>query len=292
MDVGKRYAANGKPVISYEFFPPRNETAAAQFDKVIDTLVETDPDYVSVTFGAGGSTREGSYQTVTKLIADKKISTVAYIAGFGLGPEDISREMDRYEKLGVETIFVIRGDEPQNEDFVASKDSFQHASSMISYIKDRYPFCLGCAGYPEGHIQAESLEKDIQYLKLKQDNGASYVVAQYCYNNDVFFEYVKKCRSAGVTIPIVPGIMPVYTIGLTKTLSKVCGTTITEGLQKELDRLADADKDSVLAFGVEFATEQCRGLLEQGVPGLHFYTMDRSRSTKEIVSRLRQEGRL
>ncbi len=289
MHVGNLYASSKKPVVSFEFFPPRNEKAAATFDKVVDTLAKTEPDYMAVTFGAGGSDREGSYQTVTKLLAEKKFPTVAYIAGFGLGPEEISRELDRYEKLGVETIFVIRGDEPQDADFVPSKESFEHASNMIAYIRDRYPFCLGCAGYPEGHVQAESIEKDIQYLKLKQDNGASYVVAQYCYDNDIFFNYVAKCREAGVSIPIIPGIMPVYTLTLTQTLSKVCGTTITDELQKGLDPLVDADKDAVLDFGVDFAVEQCRGLLKNDVPGLHFYTMDRSKSTTEIVTRLRRE---
>lgn len=292
MHVGNRYTTGDTPVISYEFFPPRNEKAARSFEKVIDTLSETRPDYVSVTFGAGGSTREGSYDAVKRLLSEKQMPTVAYVAGIGLGPEDISREMDRYEKLGVETVFAIRGDEPQDEDFTAAEESFDHASSMIAFIKDRYPFCLGCAGYPEGHIQAESREKDIQYLKLKQDNGAEYVVTQYCYDNRTFFEYVENCRAAGVSIPIVPGIMPIYSLALTRNLARVCGTTIPDDLQAQLDGLAEADKEAVLDFGVDFAVDQCRELLAEGVPGLHFYTMDRSRSTAEIVTRLRKEGRI
>ena len=290
MHIGQLYATSEKPVISFEFFPPRNEKAAETFDNVVDSLAALAPNYMSVTFGAGGSTRDGSYQTVNKLLIEKKIPTVAYIAGFGLGPEEIAHELDRYRDLGVQTLFVIRGDEPQNADFIPHSNSFVHASDMISFIKDRYPFCLGCAGYPEGHIEAQSIEKDIQYLKLKQDNGAEYVVAQYCYNNDVFFSYVEKCRAAGVSIPIIPGIMPVYTLKLTQILAKVCGTTIPDELQKGLDQLAQADSDAVLDFGVNFAVEQCRGLLKKGARGLHFYTMDRSRSTNEIVTRLRKEN--
>ena len=288
MHVGNLYKNQKKPVISFEFFPPRNEKAAAGFGDVVDSLADLAPDYMSVTFGAGGSTRDGSYQTVNQLL-EKKIPTVAYIAGFGLSPEEISVELNRYQTLGIETIFVIRGDEPKDADFKASPEGFAHASGMIAYMQDRYPFCLGCAGYPEGHIQAESLEKDITYLKLKQDNGAEYAVTQYCYDNDVFFRYVEKCRDAGVTIPIVPGIMPVYTLKLTQMLAKVCGTTIPEDMQQGMDRLNGEDADAVLDFGVDFAVEQCRDLLERGVCGLHFYTMDRSYSTTAIINRLREE---
>ena len=289
MHAGKLYASDKKPIISFEFFPPRNEKAAQTFDEVVDNLATLGPDYMSVTFGAGGSTREGSYQTVKQLIVDKHIPTVAYLAGFGLGLDEIMQVLDSYRDLGVETIFVIRGDQPQDPDFKPHPESFSHASEMIAFIKKRYDFCLGCAGYPEGHIQAESLEKDIAFLKLKQDNGAQYVITQYCYDNDVFFRYVEKCRAAGVTIPIIPGIMPVYTIKMTQMLSKVCGTTITKDLQRGLDQVDPVDKDAVLDFGVDFAVAQCRGLMGYGVSALHFYTMDRSRSTTAIINRLREE---
>jgi methylenetetrahydrofolate reductase (NADPH) len=291
MHAGELYASNGKTITSFEFFPPRNENAAKLFDKVADTLTTLSPDYISVTFGAGGSTREGSYQTV-KHFREKKIPTVAYIAGVGLGPDDIVQVLDRYRELGVETIFVIRGDQPQDPDFKPHSESFSYASDMIAFIKKNYDFCLGCAGYPEGHIQAQSLEKDIAFLKLKQDNGAEYVVTQYCYDNDVFFRYVDKCRAAGVSIPIIPGIMPVYTIKMTQMLSKICGTTITEELQRGLDQLAAANQEAILEFGIDFAVEQCRVLLNNGISALHFYTMDRSRSTKEIITRLREQNLL
>ncbi len=289
MRVTDLYAKKNSPVISFEFFPPKD---AASFDPVVDELAESKPDYVSVTFGAGGSTREGSYDTVKNLIADKNLPTVAYIAGYGLGPEDITGVLDRYQGLGLETIFVIRGDKPRDKDFTPHPDSFGYASEMIAFIKNQYAFTLGCAGYPEGHIEAESLDKDISFLKQKVDNGAEYVVAQYFYDNTYFFNYVDKCRAAGITVPIIPGIMPVYTIKLTNILAKVCGSTLTDELLQGLDKLKDADADAVLSFGIDFATEQCRGLLAGGVPGIHFYTMDRSRSTTEILSRLRGEGLL
>lgn len=293
MRVTELYARKDKPVVSLEFFPPRDEKAAEKFDTVVDALSAASPDYVSVTFGAGGSTRDGSYQTVKRLIAEKNLPTVAYIAGYGLGPDEITEVLDKYKSLGVETIFVIRGDMPKDADFTPHPDTFHYASEMIAFIRERYDFTLGCAGYPEGHIEAPSLEADIGFLKQKVDNGAEYVVAQYFYDNAFFYEYVDKCRAAGVNdVPIIPGIMPVYTVKMTRNLSRICGSSLGESLEKELDRLEGADKEEVLQFGIDLAVEQCRGLLEHGVPGLHFYTMDRSKSTLEIINRLRKEGLL
>ncbi|MCK5163391.1 MAG: methylenetetrahydrofolate reductase [Desulfobacula sp.] len=288
MRVNKLYE-NKQPVISMEFFPPRNQAASEKFEGLIDTLSALGPDYLSITFGAGGSTMDGSYQTVKELVSQKKMPTVAYIAGYGLGPDEICDVLDKYRDLGVETIFVIRGDEPKTDDFTPHPDSFPYASDLIAFIKSNYDFTLGCAGYPEGHIEAQSLDKDIQCLKLKVDNGADYVVAQYFYDNDYFFDYVEKCKDQGINVPIIPGIMPVYTVKMTRMLAKVCGTAIIEKLEEKLNSVNSEDKDAVLKLGIEFAVEQCRGLLKQGVPGLHFYTMDRSKSTVEIIHQLRQE---
>lgn len=278
-----------QPVVSFEFFPFRDEATQNNFNKVIDDLSGLGPDYCSITFGAGGSTRDGSYETV-KTIIDRQLPAVAYIAGYGLGPDEIRTVLDRYQKLGIQTIFVIRGDKPKEKDFVGHPDSFAHASDLIQFIRMNYDFTLGCAGYPEGHIEAENIESDIEFLKMKQDSGAEYVVVQYFYDNEFYFSYVDKCRQAGVRIPIIPGIMPVYTIKLTKILSKVCGAVIPAGLQEKIDAVDPADADAVLGLGIEYALDQCRGLLEKGVPGLHLYTMNRSRSTRAIVETLKKEG--
>ena len=281
-----------KPVISMEFFPPRNEKAAETFGTTIANLAALKPDYMSITFGAGGSTRDGSYQTVKKVMIDTNLPTVAYIAGFGLRPNEITAVLDKYKDLGIETVFVIRGDKPKDDDFTPHPDSFSYASDMIAFIKERYDFTLGCAGYPEGHLEAENLEKDIEYLKLKVDNGAEYVVAQYFYDNNYFFEYIKKCRAIGIHVPIIPGIMPVYTLKMTNMLSNICGTKIVDKLKRQLDAVDTDDKDAVLNMGINFAVEQCKGLLKEGVAGLHFYTMDRSKSTAEIINRLKKENLL
>jgi methylenetetrahydrofolate reductase (NADPH) len=279
-----------KNVISMEFFPPRNEAATEKFSATVDTLADLSPDYLSVTFGAGGSTRDGSYQTVKNLVQSKKLPTVAYIAGYCLGPDEICRVLDAYEALGVETIFVIRGDKPADDTFTPHPDSFSYAGEMIHFIKSRYGFTLGCAGYPEGHLEAESLDSDIRHLKEKIDAGAEYVVCQYFYDNRFFFDFVDKCRDQGIQVPILPGIMPVYTVKLTRMLSRVCGSTIPAWLDEKLSALDPEDKAGAAQLGVEVATDQCRKLLEKGVDGLHFYTMNRAKSTTEIIKQLKREN--
>lgn len=281
-----------KPVISMEFSPPRTEMAENAFGTVIDNLSICKPDYMSVTFGAGGSTRDGSYQTVKQIMIDKKLPTVAYIAGYGLGPDEIRGVLDRYKNLGVETIFVVRGDQPQGADFTPHPDSFSYATDLIAFIKNYYNFTLGCAGYPEGHIDAQSPEKDMAFLKRKIDNGAEYVVSQYFYDNDYFFKYVENCRKLGITVPIIPGVMPVYTVKMTRMLARICGSTITEDLNAEIEAIDPDDNDAILNLGIDFAVDQCRCLLKEGVAGLHFYTMNRSKSTTEIIGRLKGEGLL
>ena len=283
--------AADKPVISFEFFRAKTEKAAQNLEKVLDLLSQTRHDYMSVTFGAGGSTREGSYELIDKLKSERGLNVVAYIAGVGLGPDDLTQVLDKFKSQGIETVFVIQGDEPQDDvSFTPHPDALVHASDMLAFIRDRYDFCLGGAGYPEGHIRAQSLEKDIEYARLKQDNGAQYLVAQYFYDNRFFYDYVDRCRAAGITIPIVPGIMPVYSVKLLEMLSGVCGTTITDEVRTGLDQIPSDDKNGVVQFGIDFATRQCRDLVAHGVPGLHFYTMNRGKSVNAIVTTLQNEG--
>lgn len=289
MHVTDLYKQN-TPVISMEFFPPRDDKAKKTFTNTLETLKVQSPDYMSITFGAGGSTKEGSYQTA-KTMVDKKISTVAYIAGFGLSQNEVTEVLNSYKDLGIETIFVIRGDKPQNVADIKSND-FPYASDLISFIKKNFAFTIGCAGYPEGHIEAESLDKDIEYLKLKVDNGADYVVSQYFYDNEFFFDYVDKCRANGINVPIIPGIMPVYTVKMTNMLSKICGSSITNELKMRLSSSAQDDKEAILNIGIDFATKQCKDLLKVDIPGIHFYTMNRSKTTGEILQRLKNENLL
>jgi methylenetetrahydrofolate reductase (NADPH) len=283
----------GKPTVSFEFFPARNAEADEKLTRVLDQLAMMEPDFVSVTFGAGGSTREGSRQLVDRLKNNLNLEVMAYFAGYGLGPEDITGVLDTYKSLGVENVLVVRGDPPHGQtDFQPHADSLDYASDMMEFIRPRYDFCLGVAGYPEGHIEAESREKDLEYLKLKVDHGAEYIITNYFYDNRHFIDYVDACRGQGITVPIIPGIMPIFSIKMMENLAKLCGASITGALRQELDALPPGDIPALINFGIDFAFEQCRALLKTGAPGLHFYTMDRSKSTSAVLSRLRREGLL
>jgi methylenetetrahydrofolate reductase (NADPH) len=282
-----------QPTVSFEFFPARNAEAAEKLGRVIAQLAIMEPDLVSVTFGAGGSTREGSRQLVDSLKNDLKLEVMAYFAGYGLGPDDIQGVMDSYLDLGVDNVLVVRGDPPHGQpDFKPHSASLPHASDMLEFIRPRYHFCLGAAGYPEGHIEAESKQKDLEYLKLKVDKGAEYIITNYFYDNRYYFDFVATCRSLGLKVPIVPGIMPIFSLKMMDNLAKLCGASISDDLRQRLAALPEGDIRALLNFGIDFAFEQCQELIGAGVPGLHFYTMDRSQSTAGVVARLRREGLL
>lgn len=281
-----------KPTVSFELFPARSEKAAESLEKTIDTLAALKPDFVSVTFGAGGSTREGSCQLIKKLKYDKELEVLGYFACYGLGPDDIVSVLDGYQAIGVESILAVRGDEPKEEAFEPHPKSLPHASDLVTFIKSRYDYCIGVAGYPEGHIDAPSKEKDLEYLKLKVENGAEYIIANYVYNNQFFFDFIDRCREIGIEVPILPGVMPIYSVKMMEMLAGLCGATITDKIRQGIAALDEGDKEALVAFGIEFAVQQCTELLEAGVPGLHIYTMDRSKSAVGLINRLREKGLL
>lgn len=282
-----------KPTISFELFPARNEKAAERLEVAIANLADLHPDFMSVTFGAGGSTREGSRQLLKKLKTGLGLEVVGYFAGYGLGLDQIVDVLDSYQEIGVENILVVRGDIPHDQDdFSPHPDSFAHANELVEFIRPKYDFCLGVAGYPEGHIDAESKAQDLEYLKVKVDCGADYIITNYCYDNQYFFDFVERCHAIGINVPIVPGVMPIYSVKMMESLAALCGATITNEIRQGLAELPEGDKAAVSDFGIEYAYRQCKGLINSGVPGIHIYTMDRSKSVVEIVSRLSSEGLL
>ena len=292
MRVANLYEKCGlHPLLSFEFSRPKNEMAAANLDRNLDSLTRLSPDYVSVTFGAGGSSREGSYELLDTLKNKRGLNVVAYIAGIGLGPEEVLEALEKFKSIGVETVFVIRGDAPTwDENYKPHPDAMLYASDLLKFIKSRYDFCLGAAGYPETHMEAVSPEKDLDYLKLKVDEGAEYIVAQYFYDNQYFYDYLDRVQANGINVPVVPGVMPIYTVKMTENLARICGTTITEKVRNGLNSLPPEDKEEVLQYGIDLATDQCKDLLKHGVPGLHFYTMNRGKSIVSIMDKLKADG--
>ncbi len=279
------------PTISFELFPARTEKGNVKLLLVIDELAELGPDFVSVTFGAGGSTRSGSRQLLEILKIKKELDVLAYFACYGLGPDEISEILDDYRALGIENVLTVRGDKPNDKDFHSHPESMPHATDLVAYVRPRYDFCLGVAGYPEGHIEAANPEDDLAYLKMKIDLGAEYIITNYFYDNKYFFDFVDRCRVAEITVPIIPGIMPIYSLKMMKMLAGMCGATIVNDIQQGISTLPEGDTAALIDFGIEYAFRQCAGLIDSGVPGLHIYTMDRSQSAIGLVKLLR-EGNL
>lgn len=292
MSMKDLWSDRTRPTISFEFFPGHDEKAIQKLDKVIDTLVALAPDFVSVTFGAGGSTREGSYQLVEKLRHHKNLEVLPYVAAYGLGREELSAILNNYQQLGVENLFCVRGDQPEAEDFKPHPNSFAHASDFLAFVGEGYSFFKGAAGYPEGHKEAISQDMDLEYLKLKVERGAKFIITQYCYDNRSFFDFVERCRSIGITVPILAGVMPIYSIKMTENLAAMCGATIPQTLRDSLAQLPIEDKEAVPDFGMRYAIEQCRQLIAHGVEGIHFYTMDRAKTIEQVVKALRSEGKI
>jgi len=283
MSVRDVFKNKKTPVISFELFPARNEKAVNRQNKAIQNMLKLNPDFMSVTFGAGGSTREGSYDLVKKLNEFNGPEIVAYVAGYGLAPSVINTIVESYIDLGIESIFCIRGDKPQKSDFQTHPDSLMFGSDLIKHVDKQFDLCIGGAGYPEGHKDAVSFDEDLENIKRKVDNGAEFIISQYVYDNNIFFDFVEKCRAKGITIPILAGVMPIYSVGLMENLAKTCGTTITDDLRDGLSQIDIEDNKTVASFGVDFLVPKCSDLIKNGVDGLHFYTMNKSKSVKNIL---------
>jgi methylenetetrahydrofolate reductase (NADPH) len=199
------------PTLSFEFFPAQDAEAAQKLQKVIMNLAALNPDFVSVTFGAGGSTRQGSYDLIHYLKNTGNLQVLAYLAAYGLTPDEVIVILRSYKDAGIDSILCVRGDPPRGEALESrAAAGMPHASDLIRFVCQRFDFCLGAAGYPEGHIEAVSKEKEVDYLKLKVDSGAQFVIAQYFYDNAFFYDFVSRCRGAGIQVPIIAGIMPIY----------------------------------------------------------------------------------
>jgi methylenetetrahydrofolate reductase (NADPH) len=292
MRIVEHLRTQGKPCFGFEFFPAKNPKAQELLDSAIDMLAELVPDFATVTFGAGGSTRVGSRQLAERLKKEKGLEVIAYFAGYGLGPEEIAESLGGYAEIGVENVLVVRGDPPRDPTFRPHPGSMVYASDLLEYIRPRYSFCLGAAGYPEGHVQAENPERDADFLKRKVDMGAEYIITNYFYDNRFFFDYVERCRVRSVKVPILPGVMPLFSLKSAENLAAVCGASIPAAVRAKLAAFPEEDKQSSAEFGVDFAERQCRELLAAGVPGILFYTMDRWESVRAIVQRLRSSGLL
>jgi len=284
--------AAGKPSFSFEFFPPKNEEAAAQLEKTIAELSVLEPTFVTVTYGAGGSTREKTIDIVSRIKRETGIEAMAHLTCVGATREDLRQVLDRLTSNGVENILALRGDPPKGETaFQAVEGGFRYASELVAFIREEYGdrVCVGGAGYPERHVECANPAVDLDHLKRKVAAGLDFITTQLFFDNRVYFEFVERARACGINVPIVPGIMPITNASQTERFTVSCGATLPFKLAAELNRRRD-DQRAVQQLGVAHATSQCIELLMGGAPGLHFYTLNRSSATSEIFASLRATG--
>ncbi len=274
------------PVFSFEFFPPKTPEGVEHLFETVENLKSLSPSFVSVTYGAGGSTRELTIDLVSRIKNDLKIEAMAHLTCVGAGKDEISRILYQLQQRGIDNVLALRGDPPNGQAvFSKPENGFLFASELVGYLRKHFNFSLGGACYPEGHIECPDLAKDMEHLKRKVDAGLDFVITQLFFDNRYFFDFVERADRAGIRIPIIPGIMPITNVNQVKRFTKMCGASIPESLLLELESV-DGDGDAVMKIGVRHAVEQCRDLLKQGVPGIHFYTLNKSPATRAILDAL------
>jgi methylenetetrahydrofolate reductase (NADPH) len=279
----------GKPIFSFEFFPPKSDDQVDGLLKTVADLGEAlSPDFVSVTNGAGGSTRARTLQTVTRIQRELGITAMAHLTCVGVTESDLCEEVGGLLGQGIENILALRGDPPKGEGaFQPVRGGFAHASDLIEYLESNYQVDIGAACYPEKHVESPSAEDDLKWTRLKAENGALFLVTQLFLDDQAYFRFVARARDARIRVPIVPGIMPITNVAQVERFTKMCGASIPPVLAERLQRVKD-DPAAVMATGIEHAITQCRRLLEGGAPGLHFYTLNKSFATRSVLAAVRR----
>lgn len=274
----------GGPTLSFEFFPPKSPEHEKHLFEVLTKLKGFNPDFVSVTYGAMGTTKEKTFRWVKEIKDRYQIEPVAHLTCVAANKESIQEQIDELEQVGVKNILALRGDPPEGEkDFRPPVGGFRYAKELMLFIKRRKPaFCLGGAGFPEGHKDSKSLEKDVRHLKEKVDAGAEYIITQLFFDNRFYFDFVERCKKNGINVPIIPGIMPITSLKQIKKMTEMCGATIPPKLLEKIEHSADVE-----TVGVEQTVSQCKALLKAGVPGLHFFVMNRSGPISKILNELK-----
>jgi methylenetetrahydrofolate reductase (NADPH) len=277
-------ATKHSAVLSCEFFPPRTEAGVEKLLTTQQSLNDTfQPAYYSVTFGAGGTTRDSTLEVV-KLLTEKNISVAPHISCIGSSKQQIKDLLEQYKALGVTRLVTLRGDIPDNGE---STKELSHANELVAFIRETTGkhFTIEVAAYPEYHPESETPQSDFEHFKNKVAAGADGAITQYFYNIDAYLRFIDNCQKAGITIPITPGIMPITNYASLVRFSDICGAEIPRWIRKQLEAYAD-DKDSLQAFGLDVVTNLCNQLLEQGAPGLHFYTLNQAGTTNAIWKNL------
>ncbi|MFA6029472.1 MAG: methylenetetrahydrofolate reductase [NAD(P)H] [Elusimicrobiota bacterium] len=278
----------GKPVFSFEFFQPKTTEDVAAFEAVVRDLRRLEPAFLTITYGAAGSAREKTFDTAAWIQRETGIAVAAHLTCIGHTRAEIDALLDRISALGIENIVALRGDLPQDGSAPPPElRELPYAADLVRRVRARGRFAVAVAGYPEKHPEAPSMEEDLRRLKEKVAEGADWIITQLFFDNADYFAFVERARRAGLRCPIVPGIMPVTSFAQTRKFTALCGARLPARMIADLEPLAE-DRAAVARYGVEWALRQCRGLLEGGAPGIHFYTLNKSHATSTILSRLKE----
>jgi len=277
----------GKPTYSFEFFPPKNFPSILELGINVGQLMKLAPSFISVTYGAGGSTQDASFDLIDYIQNKVGLVTMAHYTCVNATAEKVQQDLDYLSSKNIKNLILLRGDPPRGQkEFRNSKGDFQHASDLIRFVAAQNRFSIGAAGYPEGHPESPTLERDMEYLKLKVQSGAEFIITQLFFDNTHYFDFVRKARRTGIEVPIIPGIMPITNFKQVKRFTEMIGASIPPNLLEKLDPYQE-DLEKTYDIGVDFAIKQCRELMDGGAPGLHFYTLNKSRATVDIFSAIR-----
>jgi methylenetetrahydrofolate reductase (NADH) len=277
------------PSFSFEFFPPKDEAGFEELFKTVGLLKQLHPTFVSVTYGAGGSTRRKTVELVTRIKHELGVESMAHLTCVGASRAEIGQVLEELVANRMENVLALRGDPPKGQtQFVVHTDGFAHANELVQFIRTRYDLCVGGAAYPEKHPECPSPQLDLDNLKRKVDAGADFLVTQLFFDHADYFSFVERCRAVGIQVPIIPGVMPILSVPQIKRITEMCGAHIPQTLLQRIESVQDSSVE-VERCGVEHATAQCRNLLEQGAPGIHFYTLNRSKATWTIFENLKQK---
>ncbi|CAA6678427.1 MULTISPECIES: methylenetetrahydrofolate reductase [NAD(P)H] [unclassified Lentimonas] len=279
------------PLFSVEFFPPKSDDAAQQLLSTAERLQTYNPDFVSITYGAGGSTRSRTLNYARKLHEDYGYAVMPHLTCVGHSRDELKQTIAEFKAAGLKQIMALRGDPPKGEtDFTPHPDGLSYANELVQLIREVYPECdLGVAGYPEKHPEAPSPELDLLNLKRKVDAGATFITTQLFFDNEAYFTFVENCRRAGITVPIMPGLMSVASHKQALRFCDMCGTSIPAALNEQLIAAGD-DKAAVEAVGIEWSYQQARELLEKGAPGIHLYILNRAGPAITLMEKLQSAG--
>jgi methylenetetrahydrofolate reductase (NADPH) len=287
MRVDEILAGRGDPTFSFEFFPPKTEDGERNLRATLEDLRAFAPDFVSVTYGAGGSTRDRTVEVTKWIKQGLGIEAMAHLSCVGATREELCSILDGIQAAGIDNVLALRGDPPRGEvEWTPHPGGLHFSTELAQLISERYPFSIGAACFPEVHPEAPDMSHDLRFLKEKVKSGASFLITQLFFDNELYFSFIEEARSAGIEVPIIPGIMPITDVGQIKRFTDLCGACIPDTLLEQLEKRAPFPNE-VLQLGVSYATLQCAELLARGAPGIHFYTLNRSPATRAILAALR-----